>query len=383
VNVGGSVIYTYTITNTSAASTDPITLTSISDDKVGDLLDHAITANGGSATLAPGDSVTWTETVAMPSSGNAFANTVTVNSHDDEATSANDEASASVNLTFTISGVVFRDSIMNGTHDASEQKLANWTIYLYKETNGVAGYQTGSGGDQRVATAVSDSNGSYSFAGLLAGSYYTRGAVNSGWTQTAGDMNITNPTCENLTDNFGYLELKTTGRARGIGYWGGTQGKSVITYSGTDNDITFLNALNLVDDKGARVTWANTSAGLAAFQTWLNNSAKAKNMAYMLSAQLAAMQLNVRHGYASASTYVSIGSIALVGANLGAGDFIGGTYQTHNGNIYVSIQDLMDSANASLGDQALTLAGNSYRSRQEALKNILEVLNSDRAYYLM
>ena len=44
-----SVTYTYTIKNTSSASTDPVTLSSVSDDKLGNLLSNLETANGGGA----------------------------------------------------------------------------------------------------------------------------------------------------------------------------------------------------------------------------------------------------------------------------------------------------------------------------------------------
>src|SRR5439155_804059 len=74
-----SVTYTYTITNTSSAGTDPVTLTSVVDDKVGSLLADAIAANGGSAVLAPGVSVTFTETqtVTAGNVGDSYTNTVT------------------------------------------------------------------------------------------------------------------------------------------------------------------------------------------------------------------------------------------------------------------------------------------------------------------
>ena len=49
-----SVTYTYTVTNTSPATTDPVTITSLVDDKAGNLLAAFKAANGGSDVLAYG-----------------------------------------------------------------------------------------------------------------------------------------------------------------------------------------------------------------------------------------------------------------------------------------------------------------------------------------
>src|SRR5207237_532014 len=96
-----TVTYTYVITNTSPASTDPVTLTSVIDDKVGNLLAAAIAANGGSAVLAPGASVTFTATQTLPVANAAavYDNTVTATGHDDENDTASNSATARVTYT--------------------------------------------------------------------------------------------------------------------------------------------------------------------------------------------------------------------------------------------------------------------------------------------
>ena len=51
---GNSATYSFTITNTSSASTDPVTITSVVDDVLGDLTSTALAANGGNPiVLAP------------------------------------------------------------------------------------------------------------------------------------------------------------------------------------------------------------------------------------------------------------------------------------------------------------------------------------------
>ena len=76
-----SVTYTYTITNTSAASTDPVTVGSVLDDQLGELLGQAETANGNQPiVLAQNGSFTFTVTTTVPvqNAGDVQVNTVTV-----------------------------------------------------------------------------------------------------------------------------------------------------------------------------------------------------------------------------------------------------------------------------------------------------------------
>src|SRR5207248_168335 len=66
---GAPVTYTFIVTNTSVA-TDPVTLTAISDDKLGNLLSAAEAQHGGTAiTLAPGASFTFTVSTTLTLNG--------------------------------------------------------------------------------------------------------------------------------------------------------------------------------------------------------------------------------------------------------------------------------------------------------------------------
>src|SRR5438034_1377430 len=91
-----AVTYTYTVTNTSAATTDPVTLTSVLDDDLGQVL-------GAPVTLAPGQSYTFSVTTAAhnQTAGTSFTNHVTATAHDDE----NDTASATASATITYTDV--------------------------------------------------------------------------------------------------------------------------------------------------------------------------------------------------------------------------------------------------------------------------------------
>lgn len=147
-----------------------------------------------------------------------------------------------------------------------------------------------------------------------------------------------------------------------LGFWSNKNGQALI--DGTD--LTMLVNLNLVDAAGA----AFNPASYAALRTWLLN-ATATNMAYMLSAQLAAMELNVFNGKVGGGSLVYVGTtwngqpISFAGLNaLG----------------YASVNDLMAAANASLATDPLTVASGTARNDQEALKNALDAANNNRNF---
>jgi hypothetical protein len=80
----------------------------------------------------------------------------------------------------------------------------------------------------------------------------------------------------------------------------------------------------------------------------------------MLSAQLAAMKLNVLHGFVSGSSLV-------YAPGVGATDFI-------------TIDALMAAANTSLGLDQNTPAGDANRAYQEKIKNALDAANNDTSF---
>lgn len=70
-----------------------------------------------------------------------------------------------------LGGFVYNDSNLNGTYDTSEPKLSGWTIQA-----------TSSG---TTKTAVTDSQGNYTLAGLCDGTYRLSQQQKSGWVQTS------------------------------------------------------------------------------------------------------------------------------------------------------------------------------------------------------
>ena len=117
-------------------------------------------------------------------------------------------------------------------------------------------------------------------------------------------------------------------------------------------------ALNLRNGNGTLLG----SVNLSNFQKFLLN-ANASNMANMLSAQLAAMYLNRASGGVSGTALVY--APCLIGT--GVGNSLG----------FVSINDLIAAANASLGTDGSTVAAGPIRSYQECLKNALDKGNNN------
>ena len=144
-----------------------------------------------------------------------------------------------------------------------------------------------------------------------------------------------------------------------LGFWSNKNGQAAqFSSAKLAATLAFLSGLNLRNANGSNFDPGN----YAAFRTWLLN-ANATNMAYMLSAQLAAMELNVRNGNVSASSVI----------------YAPGT-NSANGAGFATVQAVMDEANAELGLHGTTLAGSAFRSYQEALKNALDKANNNLTF---
>jgi hypothetical protein len=155
--------------------------------------------------------------------------------------------------------------------------------------------------------------------------------------------------------DFGNLCL-TGVNGRTLGFWSNRNGQALF---GAD-DLALMVALNLRNASGAHFNPGNYPA----FRTWIL-SATATNMAYMLSAQLAAMELNVNNGFVTGGTLILAGDAP-------AGCSVTGL----TGAGFISITDLMAAANASLGSDGLTVAAGPVRSCQEFMKNALDAGNN-------
>ncbi|MBI1756477.1 MAG: hypothetical protein HYR64_05160 [Fimbriimonas ginsengisoli] len=156
--------------------------------------------------------------------------------------------------------------------------------------------------------------------------------------------------------NFGNLKLGAGGGLT-LGFWSNKNGQAIMNAKPMSASLAILNALCLRNATGAHVTFSTYTA----FRTWLLN-ATATNMAYMLSAQLAAMEMNV-----------------FVGGNVSGSSVVyaPGCGNTGLGNNFITISDLMAAANVSLCANGLTVAAGPIRTYQECLKNALDNANNN------
>ncbi len=174
---------------------------------------------------------------------------------------------------------------------------------------------------------------------------------------TPTSVDITLIAGENGEVDFGNVCIGGGTGALTLGYWSNKNGQKVETAS----DFALLTGLNLRTANGGNQDFTGT---LAQNKTDLNTyllSANATNMANMLSAQLAAMELNVAHGGVSGAAIVYAPGCGNTGLN----------------NQFITISDLMVAANTELGLHGSTLSGSPYRAYQECLKTALDNANNN------
>jgi len=175
--------------------------------------------------------------------------------------------------------------------------------------------------------------------------------VEDHWKNTTpSSVEISLDAGDEVTVIFGNLCLGGGG-GHTIGYWGNKNGGALI---GSD-DLTLLSGLNLTNATGSDFD----PSDFAALDAWLQD-ADAVNMAYMLSAQMAAMELNVFNGFVDGNTI-----IYAPGTN--SANLLG----------YAPVNAVMTEADAALGADSWTPAGDPNRSHQEALKDALDDANNN------
>jgi hypothetical protein len=182
--------------------------------------------------------------------------------------------------------------------------------------------------------------------------------VETNWFHTTpAQVDITLAAGDSQTVSFGNVCVGGGTGALTLGFWSNKNGQKIEDA----NDFAALTALHLVDAKGNPVDFTGS---LTQNKTNLNKfllGATATNMANMLSAQLAAMELNVRHGFVSGTALVHIGTC----------------YSAYG---FITINDLIAAADAALTADGYTPAGDPNRAYQECLKNALDDANNNKNF---
>lgn len=184
------------------------------------------------------------------------------------------------------------------------------------------------------------------------------------WVHTTATTveNITLAAGDHVEIEFGNVCVGAGGGLT-LGFWSNKNGQAQF---GSD-DLALMGALNLRNANGTAFDPTNYSG----FRTWILK-ATATNMAYMLSAQLAAMELNVLNGNVTGTKLIYAPQL------LAFTPVVPGL----NANGFLTVNDLMAAANASLGANGSTSDGSADRAYQGALKNALDDGNNNKNFVL-
>jgi len=187
-------------------------------------------------------------------------------------------------------------------------------------------------------------------------------ALEANWISTTPNpVIVTLPDQQAVKVEFGNVCLGGGG-GHTIGFWSNKNGHKVMDKN-MPEQLAMLSGLNLVDETGAPFDPPDYES----FEAWLKN-ADATNMAYMLSAQLAAMELNVFNLFTSGSSLAHAPGLLPCGTT------------GVNALGFISINDLMSAADNSVGSFPYTPSGHPERACEEAVKTALDSGNNDYSF---
>ncbi len=241
----------------------------------------------------------------------------------------------------TLNVIKFYDANANGINDDG-QLITGWKVEIHDGIDLIR---------YTPVTAIVDP-GSYTVSEF--------NTVETNWMHTTPTSvgPFTLAAGDDKTVEFGNLCVGAGGGLT-LGFWSNKNGQAIM--KANDNfasALAFLSGLNLRNADGSDFN----PTSYTQFRNWLL-SASATNMAYMLSAQLSAMELNVRYGK----------------VNGGALIYAPGT-NSANALGFATVNAVMAEANTELGLHGLTLSDSPYRAYQEALKNALDNANNNKTF---
>jgi hypothetical protein len=300
-----------------------------------------------------------------PPSGSSFP--VGVNPVDCTATDTSGNTmtcSFNVIVLGTICGKKFYDANLNGIDD-NEPGLAGWKIVIKHESGA-------------EVTTYTDETGHYC-AEVLPGAQKVAEVPPTGnWVNTTPSwvqVTVSAEACR-LIANFGNVCL---GAGGGLthGYWLNINGQNSMTTDpdggGMNANLNFLSKLNLRASDGKSFDPSKYTT----FSSWLA-SVNTINGAYMLSVQLAAMELNVRLGGPHDAIF-DRGGVLAGGVNGNLLIYAPGT-RSANAQGFATVNAVMAEANTELGLHGLTNQKSPYRAYQDALQIALDNANNNLSF---
>ena len=242
------------------------------------------------------------------------------------------------------------------TLGSPEASLAGWPLCLTPINS------DGSFGAPQSGTTLAD--GSYTWNNLTPGEYLVSeaDANDPNWFHNSDTSVIKVVHCGDpqITVLFGnYCTVPSGGLT--LGFWSNKNGCKILTGSTTGtvlnpDVVTLLNGLCLRDANGAVHTF---TSDYSKFRSWLL-SATATNMAYMLSAQLATLELDVKYG------------------NVDGGAFdISCSGMTINELMTAAKNSLSNCTATPCGGTCSVLSGNTQRPLMEMYKTCIDKINNN------
>jgi hypothetical protein len=250
--------------------------------------------------------------------------------------------------TASITACKYYDFNANGVKDAGEVGIDGWPFCIDPLDGATPALQT-----------QLTSGGCVTWSNLTTPGEYTvteANAIESNWFHSTDTSWIFfPPSGGNETHTFGNYCTSPSGGLT-LGFWSNKNGNKLLTGSAAGTGTTLssaamavLNSCQLRNANGTVHTFTNS---YSAFRTWLL-SATATNMAYMLSAQLAALKLDVNYSFVDGNAFDLCSN------------------STVNGLISTACDQLAMDGN--------TVAGNPTRIGQEHLKNCIDAINNNGA----
>ncbi|MFM2001540.1 MAG: hypothetical protein RI963_966 [Planctomycetota bacterium] len=259
----------------------------------------------------------------------------------------------------SIFGVKFYDANANSARDTNEPGINGWTLGLDVNGDSVPDVTT-------VTSGSGVSGGSFSFGNLGPGSYtvYELNGLSGNWLPTTTTVSGTLVATSGIDQNAGDFGNVKVGAGGGLtlGFWSNKNGQNTMNAGpgGMAGALSMLSGLNLKDAHGNDFN----PTSYTQFRTWLLK-ANSTNMSYMLSAQSAAMSLNVFAGKVS-------GTALVYAPNTNSANAFG----------FATVNALMAEANTALGTDGYTPANDVNRGYQERLKNALDRANNNLNFVL-
>jgi hypothetical protein len=260
----------------------------------------------------------------------------------------------------------FVDINGDGIENGGDGGVAGIDITVWVDSNGDTVVDAG-----ESHSGTTDENGNFEVCDIGPGAVVVTEDLSASaftWANvSSGNTSFTGTSGEDQSTFFGNI-LCNAGIAKTIGFWANNSEKTLGQILTLNNDLDAGGITNALYGTTGFATGVNEFISFKAFRSWILG-ASAKNMSYMLSAQLAGAALNVGSGMASAYTLVTV-TAAQDALITSATTLVDGQY-------VVQINDIIAEANAAL---LLTQTAEN-RSYLEALKTILDSFNNMTNWY--